>query len=296
MTFIDPNPPPPLLSWHDERYLPGGAAQRGVASGRGSQSDSPDPAPLVYNSFSGADLQCLMYMETPSWPERRMTGDTGHDTNSRIANWKLFAELQTLTISSTRNVFPVRRLGESHSHAYTRGARTIAGTMIFGMLNRDVMAEFYRRWSGEVQEDAPFFVDQIPPFSIFIHGANEYGGVTNAALIDVTLVNYGQTLSVDDIYLESTYSYVARHFFPFVEDTAAFLRRRTALLSTRTGAMSMRWNLPSLYDRGTDEATRRIMDAISEAYPGFARRVARRNVPGSAEGGERSPGRFLQDR
>jgi hypothetical protein len=138
------------------------------------------------------------------------------------ANTKIFAELSTLSISSARSVFPVRRLGESHVKDYTRGARTIAGTMVFALLDRDVFAELYRDNPKELIGGAPFFVDQIPEFNIFIAGANEYGGTISAGLVGITLTNCGMTLSVDDIYTEVTYTYVAQHFFPVVADYTSF--------------------------------------------------------------------------
>jgi len=137
---------------------------------------------------------------------------------------KTFAELQTLTISSARSVFGVRRLGEHHVHQYTRGARTIAGSMIFTTFTRDVFAEFYRvsGYDNFTDPTAPFFVDQIPPFHLLISAANEYGLHAQAALINVNLTNFGTTMSVHDLQLESTYTYVAQFFFPFIQDYRAF--------------------------------------------------------------------------
>jgi hypothetical protein len=180
-------------------------------------TDSRLPRPVTYNSFSGADIRAAAFMPDPNGeaPE----GGT----------YKIFAELQTVTISSTRNVFPVRRLGESHAHRYTRGARTIAGTLIFAVLDQDVMSELYRRDRSEVSAGAPFFVDQIPPFNVFVDCQNEYGNIASTGLVNVHLVNFGQTLSVDDIYLESTYTYVAEQFVPFVSDAQGFLSRQYLL-------------------------------------------------------------------
>lgn len=140
----------------------------------------------------------------------------------RSSTTKIFAELATISISSARSVHPVRRLGESHVHDYTRGARTVAGTLVFAMLDRDVFAEVYRDNPKEVQAAAPFFVDQIPEFNIYVAASNEYGGTASAGLLGITLTNWGQTLSVDDIYTEVTYTFVAKFWLPFVESYGAF--------------------------------------------------------------------------
>jgi len=232
---------PPVRSWADPELMGLPSSVEGPASGQAVITDGAEIAkPINYNSFSGTDLQCLMYVPGANRLDQQRYADPRSDQITR----KLFAELQTLTISSTRNVYPVRRLNESSPFRYTRGARTIAGTLIFSVLSRDVLAEFYRYDKQEIDDGAPFFVDQIPAFSIFIHGANEMGGVVNAALLNVTLVNFGQTLSVDDIYLESTYTYVAQYFLPFVDDPHAFLQRRTDIEKKMLRPASLAWEFP----------------------------------------------------
>jgi hypothetical protein len=191
-------------------------------------TDNPDSATrrvtAYNNSYSGSDIQCMMFMPRYTPEEQEAIPEKLKELRE-MTTYKIFAELQTITVSSHRNVFPVRRLGESHAFKYTRGARTIAGTLVFSVLNQDVMADFYRRHAGEVDNSGPFFVDQIPPFSITAIAENEYGGVASAILVNVSLTNFGQTISVDDIFMESTYSYVAEMYLPFVDNPREFLRR-----------------------------------------------------------------------
>jgi hypothetical protein len=171
-----------------------------------------------------------MHMPRTSVKEMVQSGVKENDAKDYIqrgANTKIFAELATLSISSARSVHPVRRLGESHVHDYTRGARTVAGTMVFALLDRDVFAEVYRDNPMEIKSAAPFYVDQIPKFNIYMAGSNEYGGQGAEALIGITLTNVGKTWSVDDIYTEVTYTYVAQFWLPFVQDYEAFNRMVT---------------------------------------------------------------------
>ena len=58
------------------------------------------------------------------------------------------------------------------------------------------------------------FVDQIPKFSMVLQASNEFGNISNALLIDITLTNFGTTFSIDDIYTESTFTYVAEQYMP----------------------------------------------------------------------------------
>ena len=54
-----------------------------------------------------------------------------------------------------------------------------------------------------------FIADEIPPFNITITFANEYGFDSRMAIYGVRLINEGQTMSVNDLYIENTYQFVA---------------------------------------------------------------------------------------
>jgi hypothetical protein len=95
-------------------------------------------------------------------------------------------------------------------------------------------------------------------------------------------------------------TYVAKHFFPFIEDTNAFLRRRTAMINSKAEAFSQKYIPPSLYEKfgGYDEQTRLIMNAMAEAYPGFIERINRANLYNLVRGplGQIVANRFLRGR
>jgi len=168
--------------------------------------------PIYFNSFAGSDMTCTIRID-----------DIGYfdpQNEKSVPVYKTFAELQTLSISTFRNVFPVRRLGESQPHSYTRGARTIGGSLIFAQFSHDVFFEVYKMSGSQEVYDArePFFVDQLPEFDIIVTAANEYGTISNLIVGGVTLQNTGTTLSIHDIYTEATFGYVARFFIPMSEN------------------------------------------------------------------------------
>lgn len=163
-------------------------------------------------SYSGSDIICTVYIP------RQNNGFINSGGTIEIED-----KLQTLTVSSARSVSPVRRLGETSPTAYTRGSRTIAGSMVFTVGLRDafINALIKSGDDGEPMREQVLFVDQIPKFSMFLQATNELGGISCAMLINMSLTNFGTTFSIDDIYTESTFTYVAEQYLP--------LSRRTAL-------------------------------------------------------------------
>lgn len=156
-------------------------------------------------SYSGSDVICLVYI-----PEQ---------SNGMVKNQgyiEIEEKLQTLTVSSARSVSPVRRLGETTPTAYTRGSRTIAGSMVFttGLRDAFINALSKSAGDGEPMREPVLFVDQLPKFSMVLQANNELGGISTAMLVNITLTNFGTTFSIDDIYTESTFTYVAEQYMP----------------------------------------------------------------------------------
>ena len=157
-------------------------------------------------SYSGADIAAYFYIPTR---------DSLH---SNKISYKKFAEMQTISVSSTRSLSPVRVLGRSNPIEYTRGGRTFAGTMVFATFEQDAFADVYRSDIAEsaMETNTSMFVDQLPPFTIVITASNELGSVAQQIISGITIVNYGVTYSIDDVYTESTYTYVATDVTPLL--------------------------------------------------------------------------------
>jgi hypothetical protein len=130
---------------------------------------------------------------------------------------KVLAELQTISISSHREKAPVRALGATYPKGFVRSSRTIAGTMIYTVFDRNILDEFLNSHPSDFDAHNPTtsaLVDQVPPFDITISFANELGQVSRMAIYGVEMVNEGQTMSIEDLLLENVVQFVARDYDP----------------------------------------------------------------------------------
>ena len=119
-------------------------------------------------------------------------------------------KLQTLSYSIFQNKTPVRNIGNMNARDYVYGQRTIAGSLIFAVFNKHWLIDIYDKLHNtDGMKNWHFIADEIPPFDITISFANEYGYDSRMAIYGVRLVNEGQTMSINDIYIENTYEYVA---------------------------------------------------------------------------------------
>jgi hypothetical protein len=175
-----------------------------------SEEVSPDMNQMhKHTSYSGCDIKAIVSF---------------YDLNAEEKNrsrQKVLGDVQTITYSTHREKFPVRTLGRTKTKGYTRGPRTIGGTLIFTVFDKTVLSEMLVQ---NYQDDASdrdnygvwkaVLIDQIPPFDITISFVNEYGSVSKLVLYGVELVNEGQTMSIDDLITENVVSFVARHIDP----------------------------------------------------------------------------------
>lgn len=160
-------------------------------------------------SFSGADAVATMIIPVIG-EDGRMTSDGDIIT---------LGELQTLSYSIHRENSPVRTLGHVNPRGFVKGGRTIAGSLIFTMFNEYA---FYRikQYRDLLARKNGFFAplaDMLPPFDIVISFFNEYGQSAKMKIFGITIVDEGQTVSIDDLIIEQTYTYMARGIQPMVK-------------------------------------------------------------------------------
>jgi hypothetical protein len=117
--------------------------------------------------------------------------------------------LQTLSYSIHMQRHPVRSISNVNAKDYVMGPRTIAGSLVFAVFNKHFANELMSNIETGLKPTAAFLADELPPFDITISMANEYGVQARMVIYGVRLVNEGQVMSVNDIYTENTYQFVA---------------------------------------------------------------------------------------
>ena len=142
----------------------------------------------TYTSFSGADIVAVI---TPEGGSPLVLG-----------------ELQTISYSVYRPAAPVFALGRVTAKGVVRGARTVAGSLIFTVFDRHVLYEVmnaHNKKHGYNINNS----DEIPPFDITVNFFNEYGQSSQLVIKGVHLMSEGQTMSIEDMITESTMEYIA---------------------------------------------------------------------------------------
>lgn len=144
-------------------------------------------------SFSGCDMVATMLVPNL---------DGG---NSVYA----IGEMQTVSYSIHMDRRPVRSIGNINAKDYVMGPRTIAGSLVFTVFNKHFAIKIMNDIKAKTNPGYSFLIDELPPFDIIISAANEYGLRSRLVIYGVRLVNEGQVMSVNDVYTENTYQFVA---------------------------------------------------------------------------------------
>lgn len=137
---------------------------------------------------------------------------------------KVLGEITSFSWSVYREKDPFRPLGSVYPRTYTRGPRTIGGTMVFTIFHEHVFHELmnvglgYYDALGTNDFDQHLYTtmlaDQIRPLDISLIFANEYGAISHMGFWGLEFFQEGGTFSIEDIYSENVLQYVARDFDP----------------------------------------------------------------------------------
>jgi len=171
------------------------------------------PDPFSDMSFSGADIHATIIIPK--------IGEDGFLTNQ--GDILELAELQTISYSMHRENSPIRTLGHVNTRGFVKGARTIAGSMIFTQFNEYVFyrIDAYRKILANTKGFYAPLADMLPPFDVVFTMFNEYGLSAKMKIYGITIVDEGTTMSIDDLITEQTYTYMARGIQPLIHlDTA----------------------------------------------------------------------------
>lgn len=145
----------------------------------------------------------------------------------------IIGSLTTISYSMYRNKKPVINIGRTNINGVTRGSRIFAGTMIFTLINQHWLKELqqqgstwlsnygYSKINGEwvPNTDYDLKVDDLPLFDIMIVSANEYGHYVSMYIYGIDFTDEAQTISVEDLFTENTFSFIARDISNFKAGT-----------------------------------------------------------------------------
>lgn len=156
----------------------------------------------TYTSYSGCDM--VASISVP-WKNKPI----------------VIGELQTVSYSSHREVVPVRSLGRIGQKGYARGPRTVAGSLIFTVFDRNIVhaimedAVFYLNEKyASIAATANYIMDEMPPFDIQIVMQNEHGQASGLAIKGLVITDEGQVMSIEDLLTENTYTFIAQELVP----------------------------------------------------------------------------------
>lgn len=162
-----------------------------------------NPVSKYYQSFSGTDTIAFIMMPdcTPI----------------------VIGSLTTISYSMFRNKKPVINIGRTNINGVTRGSRIFAGTMIFTLINQHWLRELQEQFknstvsvNGDYLSDIQELkVDELPLFDIMIVSANEYGSAVAMYIYGIDFTDEAQTISVEDLFTENTFSFIARDISVF---------------------------------------------------------------------------------
>lgn len=121
----------------------------------------------------------------------------------------VIGELQTLSYSIHQEKAPVRNIGNVNSKDWVMGPRTVAGSLVFAVFNHHWTENIYEQAKAAGMKNDMFITDELPPIDIVCSFMNEYGFESYLCLYGVRIINEGQVMSTNDVYIENTYQFVA---------------------------------------------------------------------------------------
>jgi len=121
----------------------------------------------------------------------------------------VFGELSTISYSFYRDKFPIRAIGYSRAKGYTGGSRTVAGSLIFKLIDYSAINRFAHTLYKNLG-NISLMPDELPPFNCDITFVNEYGETTNQSIIGIEIAEGNQIISADELTISEQFSFVAQ--------------------------------------------------------------------------------------
>lgn len=162
-----------------------------------------------YDSYSGCDIIVTARLAA-----------LNNSTKQLEEKVYTLGSIQTLSISTHQDKKPVRVIGSMNALDYTMGQRTIAGSLVFAVFDQHFATAMFN--DLEKATGKTFFLpDELPALDLTITFANEYGRTSRMAIYGLRIINEGQVMSINDLYTENTYQFVATAMEPLKKGTTA---------------------------------------------------------------------------
>ena len=158
-----------------------------------------------YDSYSGCDIVVTARLAT-----------LNNSTKKLEEKIYTLGSIQTLSVSTHQDKKPVRVIGSMNALDYTMGQRTIAGSLVFAVFDQHFATEMFNDLKTATGKTF-FLPDELPALDITITFANEYGRTSRMAIYGVRIINEGQVMSINDLYTENTYQFVATAMEPLTK-------------------------------------------------------------------------------
>lgn len=138
----------------------------------------------------------------------------------------LCGDVQTMSVSDHSDRGIVRRLGRRNVSGYTNGPVTVAGTIIFTILNDSPILKYIQH---NYPQQKYFKLNQLPPMDFGIKLQSEYDGYTGPSVYKANVLqsyvlgllfsDSGTVYSIEDTKTEVVSSFTAYDYYPLMPFT-----------------------------------------------------------------------------
>lgn len=172
---------------------------------------------LIGTSRAQAERARLQSLNREIGRKQATLGDlTKKKADEQSSTFTNLGTIHTVSYSSFREKFAVRSLGKVQAKGYTRGPRTISGSMVFNVIQEHELLSFLTSSDENERMSHPraVMLDQIKPFNLLLLFTNEFGSYSALHLFNVDIASEGQVMSIDEVITMNTMNFYATDMIP----------------------------------------------------------------------------------
>lgn len=203
----DPRSPKPELP---DGIIPGKGKDKTPLPGKADpKKKQEEPAPLDPKDY--APLASLWTKTNVSFSGCDMVVSANMKTTDGHVVSVVMGSVQTVSYSIYRKLSPINNIGNVNAKDYVGGPRTVAGSLVFTVFHQHWATDLLDKFMAAegYSESRKILMDEVAPIDLTITMANEFGVESRLAIYGIRLFSEGQVMSINDIYTENTYQYVA---------------------------------------------------------------------------------------